>query len=525
MAAEPGYHRLPPPWLGNLMVFGLLFAMVLAWFYTQTRQAEQAFLDDAGEHASLLADAVALHARGAVLAQGITDTVLIGFLGNAARFVDYLDAVEPFNADELAAFAEEAGLSSIRVQRDGDMTQGIVKGNLPTVLDCAHLGRLIRPPETHSVLYGVSREDAPGCVLVGMDSRRIEALREAVGLPRALDAVAALPGIVSVDLRGEPGMDLPPTPAPPVVSIHRLADGRTVAQALSSLGAASLSLQMDAGPLLLQRERLWLQFAGFALALTLAGGIGTWLLYRHQRAHDRKLREYERRLSQQREDAGLGRAAAAIAHEVRNPLNAMAMGLQRLQFEASELTEEHRHLVSVVLQAVHRTDGTVSGLLDYARPYRPRRERVLLDSLLREQISLYRQTIQEAGLDLRLDFPGQVEVAADPDLLRQVLDNLLRNVLEARPRVSRLELRLSRQPGGVMLQVANDGLETPADELQGLLQPWFTTKTEGTGLGLAISRRIVASHGGELTLAMPRPGWLEVRIVLPPKANLSDTAE
>ncbi|WP_242445596.1 histidine kinase dimerization/phospho-acceptor domain-containing protein [Chromatium okenii] len=94
---------------------------------------------------------------------------------------------------------------------------------------------------------------------------------------------------------------------------------------------------------------------------------------------------YERRLSRQREEAGLGRAAAAIAHEIRNPLNAMAMGLQRLQLEADELLPAHRRLLDIVFAAVGRTNSTVTGLLDYARPLHPRRERLALDALVSEQ--------------------------------------------------------------------------------------------------------------------------------------------
>ena len=90
VAADTQSPRL---WLGNLLVFGALGVLVLVWFSFQTRQAQQTFLEEATGHARLLADAVSLHARGAVLGHEVTDAMLIDVLGNSARFVDYLDRI------------------------------------------------------------------------------------------------------------------------------------------------------------------------------------------------------------------------------------------------------------------------------------------------------------------------------------------------------------------------------------------------------------------------------------------------
>ncbi len=515
-AAAERRRRLPAPWLGNLLVFSLLFAMVLGWFYFQTRQAEQAFLTDAGEHAGLLADAVGLHVRGAVLAEHLSDAILGGFLRSSARFVDYLDGIEPFRAEELSAFAGETGLSVVGVVGATEVTRGGLAGAPPAPDRCEGLDRLNRTRAAHTVLYGIARGDTAGCIWVGMDSRRIDDLQAEIELGRALETVRRLPGIVNVSLQGTPERETQPgTRSQPRVGIEIGADGRVLARAQTPVAGALLTVDMDAGPLLAARERLWLEFAGFACALALTGGLGTWLLYRHQRAHDRQLRGFEQRLSRRREEAGLGRAAAAIAHEIRNPLNAMAMGLQRLQMEADELDAEHRHLLQVVLDAVRRTNGTVSGLLDYARPLQPKREVVHMEQLLRDQLSLYSRRLAQNGAQLELRITAVAPVRADADLLRQVLDNLLRNALEAVPAQGDVEIVLEPAGTDLSLTISNDGFALAADQAEGILEPWFTTKTQGTGLGLAISRRIVAAHGGTLGVEVPRPGRLQVCIRLP----------
>lgn len=519
VAADIQSAQSPRLWLGNLLVFGALGMLVLVWFSFQTRQAQQTFLEEATGHARLLADAVSLHARGAVLGHEVTDAMLIDVLGNSARFVDYLDRIEAFREQELTAFATEAGLAAIHIIGPEGIRQGPPDGDMGSALDCQHPRQLLSRPERHVLAFAVPRQGRPGCVLVAVDSRAIDELRDAIGLPRALRAIAALPGVVGVALNGTLSADAVrlSTPTMPVVAIRRLADGSRQVETRTPLAGAELRVDLDAGPLARTEARLWQQFAGFAALLVLIGTLSAGLLYRYQRGHLEQLRAYEQRLSQQREEAALGQAAAAIAHELRNPLNAMAMGLQRLQIEADALDDEHRRLVAVMREAVARSNRSVTGLLDYARPYRPRQEPVALGALVADQLALYAGPLRAAGIQLEQAVPVHAadSVPGDPDLLRQVLDNLLRNALEAQPQGGWLHIRLTARADGLELTLSNPGFTLPPDQAPRILEPWFTTKPAGTGLGLAISRRILVAHKGHLTVATPRPGELDVRLFLP----------
>jgi two-component system sensor histidine kinase HydH len=525
VAADYPRLGLPPPWLGNLLVFGLLVALVAAWFLVQTRQAQRSFLADSSAHARLVGDAVGLHARGAVLAQELGDGLLSAFLGSSARFVDYLDGIEPFRAEELTAFAAEAGLALIRVVRPDGAVQGPAGGVPLPAADCSGLERPRLLPDRQVLLYGIPRSGG-GCVWVAMAAGPLEALRAAVGLPQALAAVRQLPGMVAVTLRGQPdpGRVRAADAGAPEVVIRRL-DGRPVASARVPVAGAELRLDLDAAPLLRQQQRLWWEFAGLLAVLLPAGGLGTWLLYRHQRAHDRRLQAVERQLSQQREEAGLGRAAAGIAHEIRNPLNALAMGLQRLQLEVEDLAPDHQRLLAAMGEALRRANASVTGLLDYARAYRPLLAPVALEQLLDEQCSLFQGRLAELGVTPRRRIVPVTPVPGDADLLRQVLDNLLRTALEALPSGGDLSIELGPVPGGVQLDLTNTGLALAPEEVERMLEPWFTTKVQGTGLGLAIARRMIAAHGGRLTLAAPAPGQLRVRVWLPARPVVASTAE
>ena len=117
-AVAENRHRLPL-WLANLFVFALLFMAVTGYFFWQSHQARNRFLANVQENAVLVAEIIQLSARGSVLSKKAVEEILETFLGNTARFIGYLDKVEPFTSEELTAFAAEAGLAGIRIHKEG----------------------------------------------------------------------------------------------------------------------------------------------------------------------------------------------------------------------------------------------------------------------------------------------------------------------------------------------------------------------------------------------------------------------
>ena len=225
-------------------------------------------------------------------------------------------------------------------------------------------------------------------------------------------------------------------------------------------------------------------------------------------------RSFERRLAKEREDAVLGRAAATIAHEVRNPLNALGIGLQRLQIEKNELNLEHQHLVDLMLDAVRRANGIVSGLLSYACPRRPEHKIMRLDLLAENILNLYQYRCKELDIKVtkRIDF--REPISGDPDLMSQVVENLLKNAVEAQPNGGSLHLEVGRQNHRIVLKVRNGGFRLPPDQAERILEPYFTTKTTGSGLGLPIAQRIVQAHGGHLEVKVAEKETVEIAVHL-----------
>ena len=252
----------------------------------------------------------------------------------------------------------------------------------------------------------------------------------------------------------------------------------------------------------------------YYLPITVGATVGLVIAYLQNRMQIRT-RKYERQLSREREDAALGRVASAIAHEVRNPLNALGMGLQRLQLEAKELSMDHRQLVGLMLDSVSCTNRIIGGLLKYAQPQRPNRRSMRLDSMIDELLLLYRAQCREAGITVTESIAFRESLLADADLVRQVLQNLLLNAIEAQPGGGFICIELKRRGSEVSLAIRNGGFHLPAEQAGRIFEPYFTSKQEGTGLGLAISQRIMEAHGGRMEVRAMEKDQVEIVAHLP----------
>ncbi len=504
-------------WQGNALVFGILFLVVVAYFMFQVQNAHRMFIKDAENHARLVADIIRVHARGTVLSEQIIRTTLKTFLGNTTRFVKYLNAIEPFDSDELTAFAKESGLAGISIfYPDGTAIHG-PRGWLDGIkIKDLKGNRLLHFPDRHLIVLASPLNTGKGYVAAGIRAEKTELLQKEIGLPQTFRAMEQIEGIRYIRL--DKNIKNP-------AAAHRSMPGRIkiiksgkdlVAEIKMPLDIGLLTVGLDAQPLEKIRRDLWRDFIIFSILLAILGSTLSWFLYRHQARYVNQVKEYERQISRQREEASLGRAAASIAHEIRNPLNAMAMGLQRLKIEATCLSGEQKRLIDIVLDSLKRTNGIVTGLLRYAGMSEPSLKlgQVDLMAMISDAVTLYEKQMEQAGIRLEMDLDSGRPVTADPDLLSQVLDNLLRNAMEAQPRGGFIHISLKAYPETMILTMRNGGHVPRPDQAGQLLEPYFTTKTRGTGLGLAVSNRIVRAHGGKITLNL-RKDVFEVKVELP----------
>ena len=198
--------------------------------------------------------------------------------------------------------------------------------------------------------------------------------------------------------------------------------------------------------------------------------------------------------------AAVGEFAASLAHEVRNPLTAIRIDLQMVEeglAEDSELREPQQR----ALREVTRLDETVSRALSVARSGRIHARPIDLREPIQAASEAAAPTFESRGarLDIQV-IDSAVPVSGDPAALEQLFLNLLRNAAESLGAAESATVSVSEEDGYAVVTIQDDGSGMPADVLERVFEPFFSTRPEGTGLGLPIARRIAAAHGGELEL-------------------------
>jgi signal transduction histidine kinase len=216
------------------------------------------------------------------------------------------------------------------------------------------------------------------------------------------------------------------------------------------------------------------------------------------------IQEREQRLIRSERLATVGRMAAQITHEVRNPLASIGLYAELLGDEIAERGEEPKRLVTSIISEVDRLTEITETYLRFARLPRPKLEREDLGAIVTGVLEFSRAELSQAGITLTIDVAeGLPEVAADEAQLRQALLNLVRNAREAMAQGGRLEVIVAARTAGdgagqVVVTVADSGPGIAAAHLGQIFDPFFSTKERGTGLGLALVHQIVVEHGGRV---------------------------
>jgi two-component system, NtrC family, sensor kinase len=226
-------------------------------------------------------------------------------------------------------------------------------------------------------------------------------------------------------------------------------------------------------------------------------------------ARDATLRESERL-------AAIGRMAAHVTHEVRNPLSSLGLNVELLGDELSEDATEGRRLMASIQKEIDRLTSITEDYLRLARTPNPRLEPTELRDLLDEIAGFIRPELDAAHVVLRQSMPEEaVELMLDPSQLRQALVNLLRNAREAMPAGGLLDLEVRMLDGAVQIDVSDEGEGIPDEAREHVFDLFYTTRERGTGLGLPLTRQIIDAHGGMLSCHPRAPRGTTFRITLP----------
>ncbi|HEX6717222.1 MAG TPA: ATP-binding protein [Pyrinomonadaceae bacterium] len=214
----------------------------------------------------------------------------------------------------------------------------------------------------------------------------------------------------------------------------------------------------------------------------------------------------ERELAERERLASLGRMAATVAHEIKNPLSAIK-SIAQVMREDENLRNEYERDLGLIVGETDRLSQSVTQLLSFARKESATGQPLSVDELVRSVVDLFRATAKEQGIVLGCEVKVDAELTGKSvSALRDALSNLLLNALQATPQGGRVELRAERSDGELIIDVQDSGAGVPADLRERIWEPFFTTRQRGTGLGLAIVRKRVQEVGGSASLDVSRNG-------------------
>jgi len=196
-------------------------------------------------------------------------------------------------------------------------------------------------------------------------------------------------------------------------------------------------------------------------------------------------------------------AARALAHEVRTPMNALAIHLELLRNRAEEdgtVNAQSQRSIEALDAGIRQVDRLVRDFTDYSAPVTMERKPIDASGVLEESIEAINSSCTFQKIQLVKNLPaGPWKIRGDAARLRQAFDNLLRNAMEAQPNGGTIELVARKDSSELTLDISDEGPGVPPDRLMELFEFGKTTKVGGSGIGLPLSQLIVESHGGSLT--------------------------
>ncbi|PIP09125.1 MAG: hypothetical protein COX51_00400, partial [Syntrophobacteraceae bacterium CG23_combo_of_CG06-09_8_20_14_all_50_8] len=290
-------------------------------------------------------------------------------------------------------------------------------------------------------------------------------------------------------------------------------------------GIVRLGLDGESADLILEENKRNLIF--FMIFVVLITLFSMWLLYHNQNRHLMGIVEIERRLEKAERLSALGQLAAGVAHEIRNPLNAISMASQRLKREFTPSDEENGRefqlLSGVIRDEIRRLNGIIEEFLSFSKSRRLILQNYSATELLQKIANLISVEAATKGVSIRTEWSETpIIIPMDMDKLQQALLNFVKNAMESITSEGAIHLSIQyKDKNLVAIAISDTGCGMSAEEVERIFNPEYTTKEKGLGLGLTLSHEIIRGHGGEIRV-LSAPGKGTTFEILLPAEQLAE---
>jgi len=214
--------------------------------------------------------------------------------------------------------------------------------------------------------------------------------------------------------------------------------------------------------------------------------------------------------------ASIGRLTSGVAHEVKNPINAIVVHLELLREKMRDVQPDTRRHMDIISNEIHRLDRVVQTLVDFNRPVELQLRTTELRRLLEEVAQLASPEAEQSGVRIVTDFGSEpLPVLVDADLVKQALYNVVLNAVQAMPAGGGLYFSARRDDTAAAIEVRDEGPGIPAEIRDKIFNLYFTTKKAGSGIGLAMTYRVLQLHHGSLNFSSEEGRGTTFRLCLP----------
>ncbi len=487
---------------------------------------------------------------------GLEDSIA-EYLLEAIHRVDQLDREKPLNADDLQSLVSQYHITSIEIyDAKGNRLKGwpsplastekklflrqLIDKKHPVAID------LFGKPFSEDQLFSIAiwRRVNPEIIALYLNGEQMKRLLRQFAIQRAISDIGLREGILYISVQDASLNTLAHTDS---TLIGRRVEDSFLKKSLPSNQVLSRSYLSDKGeeifevvkPFSLKDKTAGLIRMGYSsqeiypvlgqikknVALSIfffliLGVSAITLIWVNQNRHLRKMKDLEDRIQLAERLSSLGHLAAGVAHEIRNPLNAMGIGLQRLKREFlppdESKKEEYISFMELILKEIRRVNEIIEQFLTLSRPFQLHLRKSSLKDLLNHLVTLFQEEASSLGIALQAEIPSDLPLLMmDPERLTQALINIMKNGMQAMEKGGSLRIETKSLREGVEVTISDSGSGIPSEQMDKIFNYYYTTKEKGVGLGLPIAHRIIEAHGGQLKIESRAGFGTKVTVRLP----------
>ncbi|MGA1867007.1 MAG: sensor histidine kinase [bacterium] len=542
----------------------IFLLIILVGFHSlwQMEKGKEALYKGLYDQGEALVESLQSSGKNAIISNRLVQEMLIARLLDNAKLIDILIGQNNYNSILLKDIAVKNNLFRVQVvDQWGRIRLDTIEPSFPDILSRLpfpqeSFGTGIKPilqGEKHIIIEGayqdqpllgnlfwiaMARKNFQGAIIIHVDAYYMEGFRKEIGIGKLINDISTQKGIRYIAFQGRNNLSISPEDIslPELHNVryeadfveagfNKLVSGEEVYEIVKPfifqdnvLGFFRVALSLDEFTRNIRRSQkhtIW-----FSLLIIGLGSIGLIFIFYHQYIQYKRQKMLEENLHRTERLNSVGKLAAGVAHEIRNPLNAIGMTIQRFQHEYLPEQEENKqefiHLTNVIREEVKRVDKIIGNFLDFAREPKLELHYTNIISIIEDILAIFAVEAEKQHIIIQTEYEhSPLMCLCDPRKMKQALINIIKNAIQAMPDGGTLSVNVGQRRDILFISVRDEGIGI-ADTSK-IFEFYYTSKEGGVGIGLPICQKIIQEHGGKIEVQSEIGKGTAFHIALPLK--------